>query len=226
MFEDYLYTASVWAIPLLLAITLHEASHGYVADALGDPTARMAGRLTLNPLRHIDLFGTIVLPVMLLVTTGYMFGAAKPVPVDPRHFRSPRRDMALVAAAGPGANLVLALAAAFLLHAVPFLPDTIDTWGRDTLIFMIWSNVTFALFNMLPLPPLDGGRVAMGVLPLPLARALAGLERYGILILIGLLVVVPLIARQTGTRFEPLHILLEQPARWLVRLIVQAAGLL
>lgn len=225
MWEDYLYTASVWALPLLLGITLHEAAHGYAADALGDPTPRMAGRLTLNPIRHIDLFGTIIMPVVLLVTTGIMFGSAKPVPVNPRYFRSPRRDFALVAAAGPAANLVLALTAAFLLHAVPFLPDSLDDWGRDVLIFMMWSNITFALFNLLPLPALDGSRVAIGILPLPLARGLAALERHGLLIVIGLFVVVPMLARQAGTSFEPARLLLEGPSRFIFRLMLQAAGL-
>lgn len=197
--NPWLYLASTWVLPALLAITLHEAAHGYAAKALGDPTAARAGRLSLNPLRHVDPFGTVVLPALLLFGGApFLFGYAKPVPVDMRRLGRPRRDMALVAAAGPAMNLALAVAAALVFGRVSGAEAGAATWVADNMRNAIILNLTLAAFNMIPLPPLDGGRVAVGVLPPRWARPLARLEPKGMLILIGLIVLLPLIGMQVG----------------------------
>ena len=186
-----LLQVSVWAIPLLLAITLHEVAHGRVAQYFGDRTAATLGRLSLNPLKHVDPIGTVLVPVLLLLThSPFLFGWAKPVPVDARNLRHPKADMAWVAAAGPVANLAMACGWAMLLGvgAAGLLGhSTIAVWlvamGKAGLL----ANVLLAVFNMLPIPPLDGGRVLVGVLPMALARPLARIEPYGLWILIALL---------------------------------------
>ena len=157
--DDILSFVSVWAIPLLLAVTLHEAAHGWVAWRLGDDTAYRMGRVTFNPFRHIDLFGTVLLPGLLLFFSGgsKAFGFAKPVPVNFSRLGRPRRDMVLVAAAGPGTNLALAVASAALLHAVSLLDGEAREWVTHNLINSVWINLLLCVFNMLPLPPLDGG---------------------------------------------------------------------
>lgn len=198
-----LYLASTWVIPALLAITLHEAAHGYMAKRLGDDTAWQLGRVTFNPIKHVDPFGTILLPGILLLTHApFLFGYAKPVPVRFERLSNPRRDMVWVAAAGPGMNLLLATVAALLLHAVSFLPPTTARWVLGNLVHAIELNVILAVFNLIPLPPLDGGRVAVGVLPDALAVPLARLERYGITIVIGVLLILPVIAARTGAHFD------------------------
>ncbi|WP_341897479.1 site-2 protease family protein [Ferrovibrio terrae] len=202
---ETLYTVSTWILPALLAITLHEAAHGFAAWRLGDDTARLAGRLSLNPLRHIDPMGTVVLPAMLLlVKAPFLFGWAKPVPVDMRNLPSPRRDMALVAAAGPGINLAQAFIAMLLFHLLPLFGDTADLWIARNLNNAININIILCIFNLIPVPPLDGGRVAVGLLPLALARPLARLERYGMVLLLILLLAVPLVASQFGIDWNPL----------------------
>ncbi len=194
-----LYVASTWVIPVLLAITLHEAAHGFVAWRRGDETAWRLGRVTFNPLKHIDPFGTIVLPaLLLLLQSPFLFGYAKPVPVDFRALRNPRWDMVLVAAAGPATNILLALAAGLLAHLVGLLPAGADQWGLRNLQNAILINVILAVFNMIPLPPLDGGRVAVGVLPEWLALPLSRLEPFGMLIIIGLLFILPMVGAQIG----------------------------
>ncbi len=196
--ESILWTASVWVLPVLIAITFHEAAHGFVAWRLGDDTAKRLGRVTFNPLRHIDPFGTVLLPGILIVAgSPFLFGYAKPVPVNFGRLRRPRRDMVLVAAAGPVANLILAFASALLIHVALALPVG-GEWLTETLINSIRINVLLAVFNMIPLPPLDGGRVAVGLLPRELALPLARLERYGMLILIGALFLLPLLGRELG----------------------------
>ena len=190
-----LYGISVWAIPVILAITFHEAAHGFVAHRLGDDTAWRLGRVSANPLRHIDIFGTILLPALLLLTrSSFLFGYAKPVPVNFGALNNPKRDMIWVAGAGPAANILMALAAGFAAHALPLLPAGMNRWVAVNLGNMIEINVLLAVFNMIPLPPLDGGRVAVGLLPRALAIPFARIERFGMLILIFLLLVLPTIS--------------------------------
>jgi Zn-dependent protease len=187
------------AIPVIIAITLHEAAHGFVAWRLGDDTAYRQGRVTFNPLKHIDAFGTILLPAMLIfLRAPFVFGWAKPVPVNFGRLRRPRRDMVLVAAAGPGTNLALAWISGVLIHVAGQFPAPIAEWLSFSLSVSIVVNAILAVFNMIPLPPLDGGRVAVGLLPEALAIPLARLERWGILVLIGILFVVPALAREIG----------------------------
>jgi Zn-dependent protease len=194
-----LYLASIWVIPVLIAVTFHEAAHGYVARACGDDTAAKLGRVSLNPFRHIDPFGTVLLPAMLLLLRSpFLFGYAKPVPVDFRRLRHPRLGMVLVAAAGPAMNLALAFLAALSFHLVEYVPESASRWLAMNLVNAIKLNVVLAIFNLLPLPPLDGGRIAVGVLPNPLAIPLARLEPYGMLLLIGLLFILPLIGDHLG----------------------------
>lgn len=218
--SQVLYLISVWAIPAVLAITLHEAAHGFVAWRLGDDTAYVRGRVTFNPLRHIDPFGTIVLPVLLLFTGGFLFGWAKPVPVNFGRLHRPRRDMILVAAAGPATNLLLALVSGYLIHAAILFPAVLSGWAVTNLENSILINVVLAVFNMLPLPPLDGGRVAVGLLPRPLAQPLARLERWGLFIVIGLLFILPMLS--PSLNFLPW--LVGRPVEFLLRLIAALTG--
>ncbi|CCE24861.1 site-2 protease family protein [Methylotuvimicrobium alcaliphilum] len=176
----------VWVIPVIFAITVHEAAHGWVAKKYGDNTAKMLGRLTLNPLKHIDPVGTILLPGILLLTgTGFIFGWAKPVPVDARNFKNPRQDMAVVALAGPVSNLLMAVGWALIARAgvminVDFMTLPMIYWG----IAGISINLVLALINLIPIPPLDGSRVVSGILPNRWAWQYNKLERYGFLILL------------------------------------------
>lgn len=220
--EEALFTASIWVLPALIAITLHEAAHGYAAEFFGDDTARRMGRISLNPLRHVDPFGTILMPAFLLLARApFLFGYAKPVPVDFRRLNNPRRDMIFVAAAGPAMNLALALLAAFLYHGVSLLPDGVAQWAGLNLVNAIQLNVILAVFNMLPIPPLDGGRVAVGLLPDALAYPLARLERIGIFIVLGLM----LLPRALGGSFDVFGLIVLAPAEALIHMIVSIAGL-
>jgi Zn-dependent protease len=198
-FGPLLYTISVWALPAIIAITFHEAAHGFVARLLGDDTAWRLGRVTFNPLKHIDPFGTILLPGLLLfLHSPFLFGYAKPVPINFRALHNPRRDMVLVAAAGPAMNVALALISAMTFYLVGYLPDTAAQWLAENLKNALIINVVLAVFNLLPLPPLDGGRIAVGLLPKALAAPLAGMEPYGMVILIGVLFILPIIGAQMG----------------------------
>jgi len=193
----------LYAVPVIVAITFHEAAHGYVAWKLGDDTAYQLGRVTFNPLKHIDAFGTVLLPAILIFSgSRFLFGWAKPVPVDFNRLHRPRRDMVIVAAAGPGINLVLAFVSAVLLHVAGLFPDAVAQALVRVLGVSIFFNVLLAVFNMLPLPPLDGGRVAVGLLPDRLARPLARLERFGFVILILVVFVVPIVASRMGYDFN------------------------
>ena len=220
-----LYEASTWVLPVLFAITLHEASHGYVAWRLGDDTAYRMGRVTFNPLRHVDPFGTVILPAMLFMTGGILFGWAKPVPVNFGRLNRPRRDMVLVAAAGPASNLVLATVSALGFHLIPFASVTLGTWLGDALGKSILINLVLAVLNMLPLPPLDGGRVAVGLLPRSLAEPLARLERWGLLILIGGLFLLPILGRQIGLDLDLFHWLIWLPVSLLWPIFAALAGI-
>lgn len=177
---------AIWALPVLFAITLHEVAHGWVARSLGDNTAASQGRLSLNPLKHIDPVGTILVPGVLLLLGGFLFGWAKPVPVDYRNLRNPKKDMALVAIAGPAVNLAMALGWALLLKISLGQPHEEGLWlGLAQMgIAGISINLVLMVLNLLPLPPLDGGRVAVGLLPMKQAIALSKLEPYGFVILI------------------------------------------
>lgn len=183
---------AIWVLPVLFAITLHEAAHGWMARRFGDPTAEMLGRLTLNPLKHIDPVGTILVPgLLLLMGSGVLFGWAKPVPVTVENLRNPRRDMAWVAAAGPLANLFMAVLWAFIIHVGLWTIEASPGVARP-LVFMgvagVFINTILMVLNLVPIPPLDGGRVAMSLLPGPWAWRLSRLEPYGILIILLLLV--------------------------------------
>ena len=220
-----IFTASTWVIPILLAITLHEAAHAYAAWQLGDDTAYRLGRVTFNPLKHIDLFGTILLPALLLLMRApFLFGWAKPVPVRFGNLRNVRRDMVLVAAAGPATNIILATLSALLFRVLWLMPDFALPWTVQTLYNSIILNLVLAIFNMLPLPPLDGGRVAVGLLPDVLARPLARLERHGMFILIGIIFILPLIGHQLGLRLNVFHWLIQTPLGWLLPLFQAIAG--
>ena len=196
---DMLYLVSVWLLPVIIAITFHEAAHAFVARFLGDDTASRLGRVSLNPLRHIDPFGTILLPgLLLLARSPFLFGYAKPVPVNFRALRNPRSGMVLVAAGGPAMNVGLAVVAALSFHLVSYLPVTIAQWVALNLKNALVINVVLAIFNLFPLPPLDGGRIAVGLLPNVFGQQLVRLERYGMMILIGLLIILPVLGSQFG----------------------------
>ena len=189
-FEAILEAITIWALPVIFAITLHEAAHGWVANKLGDPTARTLGRITANPLKHIDLMGTVIVPLVLVVLGGFVFGWAKPVPVDARNFKKPLKDMALVAVAGPVSNLLMACFWALVMaFAINWLEP--DQWLKRPLAMMAQAGVVINLvlmtLNLLPLLPLDGGRVVTGFLPPKAAISFMKLEPYGLIILLLLL---------------------------------------
>jgi Zn-dependent protease len=199
------YTIAVWLIPLVIAIVFHEVAHGYVARVFGDPTADQLGRLTLNPIRHVDPIGTVVLPMILAIAHAPIFGWAKPVPVDAMRLRNPRRDMMLVALAGPATNFVLATFAALSLGAFVGLhggipaqgaPHTVAGFVFDSLYSFVLVNVFLGVFNLIPLPPFDGGHVVQGLLPRAAAIHYSKLARFGFPLLLFLLFVLPMISPQ------------------------------
>lgn len=195
--ENIVWQIATVAIPLILAIVFHEIAHGWMARALGDPTAAEAKRLSLNPLRHVDPFGTIILPGLLKLTGAPVFGWAKPVPVDFRRLRNPRWGMVAVAAAGPGINFILAAVSAIGLGLLVRATDNSAEPGlavlfiADNLKNFLLVNLFLGTFNLLPIPPFDGSRIVMGMLPPSLGRAYGKLEPYGLIVVFALLVILP-----------------------------------
>jgi Zn-dependent protease len=216
-------TATTWIIPIIFAVTFHEAAHGFVARLFGDDTALRAGRVTFNPLKHIDPIGTVLLPALLLVTSGFMFGYAKPVPVNFGRLKPPRLGMVVVAAAGPGTNVLLAILSSLLLYLIGYAPASGQRWLELNLAHSIQLNAVLCVFNLLPVPPLDGGRVAVGLLPRPLAVPFARLEPYGMLIIMGLFLLT-YVSLQAGVNFNPLGVLIGVPARLLIRFVLAITG--
>lgn len=219
------------AVPTIIAITFHEAAHGYAANALGDDTAKRMGRLSLNPLRHVDRVGTILLPGILIVsqllTIGrivFLFGWAKPVPVSAWRFDNPRRGMMLVAIAGPLMNFGLAFLAALLLHVTDLFTGPAGAYGEEVLDLFLVVNLVLGLFNLLPIPPLDGGRVVVGLLPERLAFQYAKLERAGLVLVIVFVVVLPRVLREFGIEFDPVGDVLIRTVTWADHAVRVLAG--
>jgi Zn-dependent protease len=220
-----LYDVSTWILPLVIAITFHEAAHGFVAHQLGDDTAWRLGRVSFNPFRHIDPFGTVVLPAILLLShSPFLFGYAKPVPVNFGALRNPRLGMVLVAVAGPATNILLATFAAAAFHLVDFVPAGGVQWVADNLKNALVINVVLAIFNLIPIPPLDGGRIAVGLLPNVLAVPLSRLEPYGMLILIAILIVVPMVGTQFGLSLDVISAGVRATTGSVLRLILLVTG--
>jgi Zn-dependent protease len=215
--------ATTWVFPIIFAVTLHEAAHGFVALRFGDDTALRAGRVSFNPLNHVDPVGTVLLPAMLLVTAGFMFGYAKPVPINFGRLKPIRLGMVLVALAGPGTNVLLAILSALLLYLIGFAPEAGQRWLGLNLAHSITLNAVLCVFNLLPIPPLDGGRIAVGLLPRALAWPLARLEPYGMLIIMGLFLFT-YVGAHTGIAFNPLGWLIGVPANALIRAVLLITG--
>ncbi|HZD91117.1 MAG TPA: site-2 protease family protein [Pseudolabrys sp.] len=222
---ELVYLVSIWLLPVLIAVTFHEAAHGYAARLLGDETATKLGRVSLNPMRHVDPFGTVLLPgLLLLAHSPFLFGYAKPVPVNFRALRHPRIGMVLVAAAGPAMNIGLAIIAAASFHLVVYLPATAAQWAALNLKNAVIINAVLAVFNLFPIPPLDGGRIAVGILPQALGRQLARLEPYGLLILIGLFIVLPLLGSYLDVNLDFVSYIIAVATDWIIRAVLLVTG--
>ncbi len=224
-FGGIVQAITVWAVPILLAVTLHEAAHGYAALLLGDDTARRMGRLSLNPIRHVDPFGTVILPAILLVLGGVIFGWAKPVPVNFGKLKGRRLGMVGVALAGPGMNMVLAIIGAWGMVMLPAMPDYGREWLLLNLQHLFFINILLAVFNMLPVPPLDGGRVVVGLLPRPLAMRWARLENVGLLLIMGALFLLPLVGQALHINLNVFGWLVSGPVEWLMGVVARMVGM-
>ena len=224
--QQFINVISTWIVPVLISVTMHEAAHGYAANLLGDDTAKKLGRVTLNPFKHIDRFGTVILPLLLiLMKSPFIFGWAKPVPVMFHRLKNPLRDMVIVAIAGPLTNIALAIISASILSLMQNLSLLDNLWLVRTLINFIFINIILAVFNMIPIPPLDGGRVAVGLLPKYFSYQLAKLERYGLFIIIGALFILPLLGKQIGIPLEPIHWFIQYVSNFLLTIISFLTGL-
>jgi Zn-dependent protease len=216
---------SVWVLPVLIAVTFHEAAHGFAARLFGDDTAYLLGRVTLNPLKHIDPFGTVLLPGMLLLShSPFLFGYAKPVPVNFKALNHPRLGMACVAAAGPLMNICLAFVSAIAFHLIRYLPPAAAEFVVLNLKNAVVVNVVLAVFNLFPIPPLDGGRIAVALLPRFLGRPFARLEPIGLLVLIALLVLLPLLGSQTGYNLNFASATISQGTQAVIAAILRLSG--
>ncbi|HXJ01020.1 MAG TPA: site-2 protease family protein [Micropepsaceae bacterium] len=225
MTSDALTQIILYAIPVILAVTFHEAAHGFVALYFGDETAKNQGRVTLNPIKHVDLFGTIILPLLLIVSNaGFIFGYAKPVPVNFAQLRNPRWDMLWVAAAGPAMNMLLALVSALSLYGAGLLDGEVAALVGNVLLFSIQLNVMLAIFNMLPLPPLDGSKVIAAFLPMSVMRPYLAFGRYGMTVLLLLLIVLPLLSARTGFGLDIFGVLVQRPAEVVMALLLTLVG--
>ncbi len=215
----------LFAVPVIIAITFHEAAHGYMALWCGDDTAKRAGRLTLNPIKHIDPFGTVILPFLLIfLHAGFVFGYAKPVPVNFSRLNHPRTDMIRVAAAGPAMNVVLALVSVLLIKTLGSLEGDTAELSGNLLLRSLELNMLLAVFNMLPLPPLDGSKVLAALLPGRAMNAFLRLERYGMLLLLMLLFILPMVSARSGLHFDIFGWLVERPADFLSRSLLRLTG--
>ncbi len=219
--QNIFFVASTWACPVLIAVTFHEAAHGWIANLLGDDTAKRFGRVTFNPFKHIDLFGTIFLPALLLLGSGgrLMFGFAKPVPVNYGNLRNPKQDMIWVALAGPASNLLLAFVSVLVLHLFSSTAYVIGDWFMLNLFNSIKINILLFVFNLLPIPPLDGGRILAGLLPLSCQDYFIKLEKMGFLIIISGFFFLPLIGEFLGIPINLFWWLVGEPSEFIMRKI-------
>ncbi|MEO7365901.1 MAG: site-2 protease family protein [Sphingomicrobium sp.] len=220
MNQNTVYQIAVWLVPLIIAIVFHEVAHGLVARRLGDPTAAERGRLTLNPIRHVDPFGTLILPMLLALAHAPIFGWAKPVPVNYQRLRNPRRDMVLVALAGPGMNLILAILGTLVLAATVAMAGSVASpaalFVAQNAINFVLINIFLAIFNLIPLPPFDGGHVVEGLLPPDAAQRFRKIGRFSLLVFIFLLLVLPAISPNADIVRRVVSPIVNSLAGWLL----------